>query len=588
MKKLGSLIQKGYGSERFRWYFAFFAALVLIAFAAAMQTITFFDNDDLNVAWALAGYRSGTPSFGHPFINCIMAFIVSGLYTVIPQLPWWLLVQLLSVLLGVAAVFASLLKCGHRNDVPLLLVLGLIVALGAGLHFYGIVLVTFTISSGVVGSGAAALILAVDLNDSPKIQRRYLTFAVVLLAGSMLVRNSSGVAAACFVGGALVYRAVEAGMSGERALAKRMLRYLTIAAAVTVVLVGVNAIGRSAQNPDGFTAYDEARASFMDYPHDSYGENPELYESVGWDRTLNALVSSWFYMDERVTTEAFNTIVQGSQFAQMGFGERISNGVSVLKTFLGAYPLAVYIGGIAGASYLTALGLFLFNRKRTLAFVAASAFLIGTGVLIAYLCYAGRINLRVWMSICIPATSAIWLCAFALYRSDEQTKQKPATRIVRVLIVGFTVIVSLGFGYKVFRTVMSYESDDMLASSQAVVAYALDHPDNVYVRDVYVANNVDALSVYPDEKPTNLMDWGGCDMNTAAREAQLGVNSLSSTYAVDLFQQDNVYYIGDLNDRYVGLFTGYMVETCGATGYDTVATIVDNIVVIQFTFEADS
>ncbi len=588
MKKLGVLIQKGYGSERFRWCFAFFAALALIVFAAATRTITFFDNDDLNVAWALAGYRSGMPSFGHPFINCIMAFIVSGLYTIIPQLPWWLLVQLFAVLLGMSAVFAALLKSGHRNNVPLLLVIGLIVALGAGLYFYGIVLVTFTISSGVIGSGAVALALAVDSKDPPKIQRRYLTFAVVLLAGSMLVRNSSGIAAACFVGGALVYRAVEAGMNGGRALTKRMLRYLAAATAVTVVLAGVNAIGRSAQNPKGFTAYDEARASFMDYPHDSYGENPELYESVGWDGTLNALVGSWFYMDERVTTEAFNTIVQGSQFMQMGIGERISNGLSVLKTFLGAYPLAVYIGGIVAASWLAALGLFLFNRKRALAFAAGSAFLVGTGVLIAYLCYAGRINLRVWMSVCIPAAVAIWLCALALYQSAEQTSEKPATRIVRVLIVGVAVVLSLGFGYKVFRTVMSYESDDMLANSQAVVAYALDHPENVYVRDVYAANNVDALSVYPDEKPTNLMDWGGCDMNTATREAQLTVNKLSSTCAADMFRQDNVYYIGDLSDRYVELFAEYMMETCGATGYDTVATIIDNIVVIQFAFEADS
>jgi len=587
MKKLGALIKKGYGSERFRWCFAIFAALALIAFAAATRTITFYDNDDLNVAWALAGYRSGTPSFSHPFINCIMAIFVSGLYTVLPQMPWWLLVQLAAVLLGMAAVFASLLKSGYRNGVPLALVLALIVAIGAGLYFYGIVLVTFTLSSAVIGAGAAALVLAADAGDSQKVQRRYLTLAVVLLAGSLLVRNSSGIAAACFVGGALIYRAAEAAKNGEREVKKRTLRFLAAAAAVVIVLAGVNAIGRSVQNPDGFTAYDEARASFMDYPHDSYGENPELYESVGWDGTLYSLVSSWFYMDERVTTDAFSAIVQGSEFAQMGFGGRVSNGWSVLTTFLGKYPLAIYIGTIVGASWLAALGLFLFNRKRALAFAAASAFLLGACALLFYLCYTGRINLRGWMSVCIPAASAIWLCGFALYRPAEQPKEKPATRIVRGLIVALTAVVSLGLGYKVFRTVMSYESDDMLNCSQAVVSYVLDHPENVYIRDVYAANNVDALSVYPDEKPTNLIDWGGCDMNTAAREKQLSVNGLNSTFANDLFRLDNVYYIGDLNGDYVGKLVKYMTEDCGATGYTVVSTIIDSIVVIQFTFEAD-
>jgi hypothetical protein len=587
MKKLGLLIEKGYGSERCRWCFAFLAALALIAFAATTRTITFFDNDDLNIAWALAGYRGGTPSFAHPFINCIMAFFVSGLYTILPQLPWWLIVQLFAVMLGMAAVFAALLKTGHRNAVPLPLVLALMIAFGAGLYFYGIVLVTFTLSSTIIGAGAAALVLAMDKADGTNVQRRYLSLSVILLAGSMLVRNSSGLAAACFVGGALVYRAVKAGKDGERALMKRMVHFLSIAAAVTVVLAGVNAIGRSTQNPEGFVDYDEARSSVMDYPHDGFGENTELYASVGWDGTLYSLVSSWFYMDERVTTDAFNTIVQGSKFANMGVGERISYGWGTLTTFLGNYPLAVLIGGITAASWLAALGLFVCNRRRVLAFAAASAFLLGAGFLTAYLCYAGRMNLRVWMSVCIPAASAIWLSALTLYRRDRQEGKKPAARIIPGLVVGLAAIVSLGFGYKVFRTVMSYESDGMLLSSRAVVQYALDHPENVYVRDVYAANNVDALSVYPDEKPTNLMDWGGCDMNTAAREAQLAVNGLSSAYAADLFRRDNVYYIGDLNDGYAEVFFTYMTEDCGATGYEAVSTIIDNIVVVRFVFEAE-
>lgn len=585
MKKLGALIKKGYGSERFRWCFAAFVALALIAFAAATRTITFYDNDDLNIAWALAGYRSGTPSFAHPFINCIMAIFVSGLYTVLPRLPWWLIVQLFAVLLGMMAVFAALLKSGYKNGVPLLVVLTLIASFGAGLYFYGIVLVTFTLSSTIIGAGAAALVLAADENDSNKTQRGYLTLSTILLAGSMLVRNSSGIAAACFVGGALVYRAVEAKLNDNQAVMKRMLRYLAVAATVAIVLAGVNAIGRSVQNPDGFTAYDEARSSFMDYPHDGYGTNSELYASVGWDGTLYSLVSSWFYMDARVTTEAFNAIAQGSQFAQMGLGERISYGWSVLTIFLGKYPLAIYLGGIVGMSWLTTLGLFLFNRKRALAFAASSAFLLGAVALIAYLCYAGRMNLRVWMSVCIPAASAIWLSAPVLYRRGEQ-QEKATVRMIRAGILAVAAVVSLGFGYKVFRTVMSYESDDMLRKAQAVVQYVLDNPDNVYIRDVYAANNVDALSVYPDEKPTNLIDWGGCDMNTTARGAQLAANGLDSTYANDLFRQGNVYYIGDTNDSYVGVFTKYMTQDCGATGYDTVATIIDTIVVIRFTFEA--
>ena len=88
MKKIGETLKKWYGSERFRWLFSLACALVIVGVAASLSTLTFFDNDDLNIAWALAGYRTGTPSFAHPFINCIMAFLTSALYTVLPQLPW--------------------------------------------------------------------------------------------------------------------------------------------------------------------------------------------------------------------------------------------------------------------------------------------------------------------------------------------------------------------------------------------------------------------------------------------------------------------------------------------------------------------
>jgi hypothetical protein len=584
MKKLGLLIRKGYGSEWFRWCFALAAALALIAFAALTTTITFYDNDDLNIAWALAGYRGGTPSFAHPFVNCITAWIVSGLYTLMPRLPWWLLFQFFAVAIGMCAVFASALKIGYRSNAPLLLVLALIVAFGAGLYFYGVVLVTFTLSSAVIGAGAAALVLAADADDTKKTQRIYLILAAVLLAGSLLVRNSSGLAAACFVGGAFVYRAVKAGIAGRFTFMKRALRFLAAAAAVTIALAGINALGRSVQNPDGFVEYDAARASFMDYPHDSYGENPELYESVDWDHPLYQLVSSWFYLDERVTTEAFQTVVEGSQFAQMGVGERAALAADTLKTFLGKYPLAVYIGLLLIVAYAAAVVLFVQNRRRWIAFAAASAFFLGALLLLGYLCYAGRVNLRVWMSVCIPAVAAVWLAALELLRRENGQNGGRAARVVRGLILGCAALVSLGLGYKVFRTVVSYESEGMLETARAVVEYAREHPENVYVRDVYAANNVDATSVYPENPPTNLLDWGGCDMNTAAREEQLAVNGLMSTYATDLFRQSNVYYIGDLNDAYVPIFAEYMTADCGATGYTVAETIVDNIVAIRFEF----
>ena len=588
MKKLGDTIQKLYQSERARWLISLLFALALVGVAMLLSTISYYDNDDLNIAWALAGYRTGMPSFAHPFINCLMAFITSALYTVLPQVSWWLVLQLVAMVLGMTAVFASLLKVGARHRVPLLLVLALIAALGAGLFYYGIVLVTFTLSATVAGAGAVALALSVNAADEKKTTRGSLIGTLVLLAVSLLVRNSSGIAAACFVLGALFYRLWEQHLVGAKTLAKQCLTFLLIAGVLTAALVGVNAYGREAQNPKGFVAYDEARSSYMDYPHDSIDQNPAAYAEAGWDASLAAMASVWFYMDERVTTEAFRTIADQSAFASMQLPEKFSLGVSTLGTFFKSYPLAVYYGAMVAAAYLSAVLFVLFRRKGWLTLLGASAFLLGAAALLGYLLAQGRINLRVWMTVTILASVAIWLCALSAYDSPEGEKRTGLLRVLRASVLCVMILVSLGAGYKIFRTVMSYEdgTPEMLGASRAVTAYAQAHPENVYIRDVYAANNVDAQSVYPNNPPTNLIDWGGCDMNTITREQQLKVNNLDSTWAKDLFRLDRVYYIGDETGQYLPMMVGYMKQHCGATGYEVVDTITGGVVAVRFLFEA--
>ena len=70
-------------------------------------------------------------------------------------------------------------------------------------------------------------------------------------------------------------------------------------------------------------------------------------------------------------------------------------------------------------------------------------------------------------------------------------------------------------------------------------------------------------------------------MNTITRQQQLEVNGLTSTFAKDLFPLDNVYYIGDTQDRYLSMFADYMQTHCGASGYEVTDTIIDGIVAVH-------
>ena len=85
MKKLGDSIHRLYHSERARWLFSLLIALALVGVAALLSTISYYDNDDLNIAWALAGYRTGrfgtALSLGESFRMVGIWFYFSALFS---------------------------------------------------------------------------------------------------------------------------------------------------------------------------------------------------------------------------------------------------------------------------------------------------------------------------------------------------------------------------------------------------------------------------------------------------------------------------------------------------------------------------
>ena len=137
----------------------------------------------------------------------------------------------------------------------------------------------FTLSSAALGMASVAMALAADEGDGKRAYAFYLYGSVVLLALSFLIRQSSGVSAACFWGAAMLYRV----LASRRA--KRGVGRAIVAAAVMCALIAaltyVNDWGRANQNAENFLAFENARAEYMDYPHDLYYENAPLYDGIG-------------------------------------------------------------------------------------------------------------------------------------------------------------------------------------------------------------------------------------------------------------------------------------------------------------------
>lgn len=567
-----------YHTERGRILLALALAMMILLAALVSGRVSYYDCDDLNIAWALAGYRSGTPSFSHPFINCIMAAIVSGLYTLVPTLPWWWIVQWVAVFLGMGAMFYACLSVGARRNVPFLVPLFVSGVMTAVFYAYLVVSVTFTLSSAIVGAGAAALVLADDGMNNSRQGKLCRILGFLLLVLSFLVRHSSGLAVACFYFGALALRYADKLFvpkseridNGERR--RRLLLNAGAAVLCILLLIGTNAWGRENLNPAGFLEFDEARGLYMDYPHDAYSENREMYNAYGWDEALTRLVNYWFYMDERVTAEAMQTFFSSSAARSVPFGTKLLSVPGRLIYEAKAHPIAKF--SLVTGMLLLATLIMLFvtaRKKRVLPFLAGLAFTLGAASLLSYLIVMGRLNLRVLLTILIPYATCVFLICLELY--DESA----GTRIAGLILVGAFLFPSQA----VFREVIHIDCSETIALSREVTKYAMEHPDLVFYRDTYTANNFDAYAVYPNEKPTNLMDWGGCDMYTAAREAQLRLNGIDNPYA-NVFLHDNVRYVGTRDAECLHLLDVYMQDTYNTKGYTVTDELSEGIVIVSF------
>ena len=554
-------------SPRRRKIISAILTLLLYALVWILQDrITFFDVDDRNVAWALAGYRGGSPSFAHPFLNPVTAWAVSGLYLVFPKVPWWYTVQTACILLAAWTAGVSILDTAQRRRIPAVIPILLLTVMDAACFYYALTLVTFTLTSALLAAAACMRLLSARSKGET-------LWSLILLAAAFLIRQSSGLVGLCYYFGCLAVCGVrERGRRGGGFGSwKRFLIRAVAAFLIAAVLTGANMLGRAFQHPQGFLEFEDARAAFMDYPHDSFAENPGLYESVGWDENLYALTSAWFYMDARINAETLSAIHRGSSAESQDVQEHVLNALEVIRAFYGKYPIGEILTGITVLLFL----LILIGYGGVFRKLGAVALLLGGTVLLGYLGLQGRVNLRALMSLVFPCLGCL------LILTEESFSGRRGHGFFSIL-AGMILGLALAGSYRIFRTVISYRAEEMLDRSNAVADYVLDHPDSLYIRDVYTGIDWNALRVYPDQKPVNLMDWGDCDTGTRARLDQWKANGFDAPREADVFLEPGVYYLCTEGEPYLDRMNEYMIRTWNASGYRIEDRIRDDILVVRF------
>lgn len=477
------------------------------------------------------------------------------LYRVFPAVPWFTVYNVAVVFISVCVILWFFLdkKDGlHLADLP---VVGVILVMVAPM----VLSITFTTNSLLCG--AAATMMLLRGKDG---KRRYLVLSLLLLLVSAMVRPSTFVAVLPFYGLTALY------LYYRKADWKKLAAVVLVVAAI-FLLNGViePAYRKSATVVEGkSTEIGRYLSNYMDYPSFTYKENPDLYQSVGWDEALYTMVHSWFFMDERVTVDALQTLintplaagpstVSGGSDAR-GFGDFLISAIESLlenRTIFSALLLDA----------LLALLALLTLRKRKAGVMDYLFWLAVIGLMGAelfYLLLKGRLVERALLCAALPALFLL------LAMTDGEEKHSVRLAVGAVVCVGLVVFM----WNTMFNAVVRHDRVLSNRSAEAVEVYCTEHADALFIYDNAL---VDDYRLKPAEvlpPVTNQLFWGGTGYQSVGFYKIISQFGYDEFYAQNFFD-DNVYLLSRENDLANSNFWKYMLTLDSSATFEVEAQL---------------
>lgn len=437
---------------------ALIASIVLFATFLMCQRPYFYTNDDTTIQSILCGARTGDPNPFTIYTNYWLSCGVANLYRLSPHVAWWFLVLEGSQFLVLFAwCYLTHRIVEHRLSdsarYRALYSLAITFLSGACWSYLPVVRPSYTFASACLSTmGVVLFYVSLDYTWLTKNERKIGAFlSVILQALGCAMRYKSGMVGVAFTG---VLTAVflvrylcnkddEVKREARQPLWRRSLILWLVPICSATLVFGGQALHLQAYNTDEWRAFDQlnkVRSAFMDYPHDSFEENPTLYGDVGWDQPLADLVQRWFFMDRRVTEEAFVHLVKGSSMQSASPWRTLMNN---LVSHKGIFADGLFL---CMASVTVSLASVLFchieeGQSRLLGILVLTIGLCAT----AYVASTGRMIFRAAYCALLPAICVVWFILLEHMSTvpDGRGQQKtPVALCGSVTLLGAAIIVA--------------------------------------------------------------------------------------------------------------------------------------------------
>ena len=518
--------------------------------------IGFETNDDTAIMSLVSGIYTGEPTCDTAFCGFFWGIILSSLYSLSDSIPWYVLIYMTLTWISMTIISCACFDiCDNvhielsgqklKNILPHILGGIIFCVLFIMLFCFSAVLFQFSVMPAICGLGSIVLM---QLN--PKGGHVFFVVSGLILFFSDIIRPNMGYLVSAAFAIAFIFLVLKKKQPD--------IMYPMICATVQMLVYWVDNIYNKRVVRPSSDGFKHAMAVWKNYPHESFADNPQLYESVGWTEKLYELVSKWFFMDRRVNAEAFKKINSAKTTVKTGtdistFLHKVLSSVMRLE-----HATERIIGAIIILTVIMALMIFISLKKKRIfdLLILMASLAITIGILLYF-----QFNDRLPYRVAFPVVILFFLPAIFIIGetiSFDISIDKPIPLFVFTVATGIIILFSVVStkGLANITYIDSHERQGTNRIKKEIEQYALEHIDNIYVYGSNMEYEGDPFTVYPDRKPYNLICWDAGYYLPRFYD-RLRLNGLKELYS-DGFLNDNVYILGEGEPD--ALLVSYMYE----------------------------
>lgn len=492
--------------------------------------LRYFTNDDVAILRAFMGYPTGTPPTFHLYIHALLAYPLYWLGTAFPGVAWFSFLQIALLWLAGVVTVKSLMQAAANRGLPLW------TGAAAGALYLAVysaaywTRVTFTVTAALLGAAAVAQILSVNYQTASNgkiIASLLLSLLLTALAYALRQVSVLPILAFCALALAGVYALYFA--KGRRS-PKPLLISVLIMAVVMGGLCAQRTWDIREHNSEDFLAWQDATARVMDYTGMDHVTD-ETLARIGWTREEYKLVTGWYFLDENITTDAFDAIyAEELPYLDQSVAAKTAKAFQTLGMLGTLDGLAARSFGLSALIFLSGFILLLLKPKGRgrLALWLLAGLLLCLAMLF-YLAYQGRLPIRAALTPILPAT------VFALMLVPQCLPHAPSFPARTALAVCCLGWLALGLWYAIpaaadcARPAYDPEREAERSLSADLDEYALDNPDYLIIHDFSLVMD---SRMFPDTSngiPHNVMFWGGWVLRSPESLQQMAAFGIDGT-----------------------------------------------------------